>query len=40
MYNTLKRMYLQGKIGLDGLERAVLKGWITDNQKNEIIAAV
>lgn len=40
MYNTLKRMYLQGKIDADGLEKAVLKGWITEEQKNEIIAAI
>lgn len=38
MYNTLKRLFLSGKLDETGLENAVTKGWITDEQKNAIIA--
>ena len=39
MYNTLKRLYLTGKIKETGLSNAVKKGWITEEQKAEIIAS-
>ena len=38
MYNTLKRMYLTGKITKGGFDKAVLKGWITLEQENEILS--
>ena len=38
MYNTLKRMYLTGKLTKEGLDKAVLKGWITLEQENEILS--
>ena len=39
MYNTLKRLYLTDKINGNGLSNAVKKGWITEEQKQEIIAS-
>lgn len=36
MFETLKRLYLEGKLTVDGLENAVAKGWITEEQKQEI----
>ena len=38
MYNTLKRLYQAGKLDESGLEAAVAKGWITVEQKAEIMA--
>lgn len=37
MFNRLKRLYEQGKIGEEELTNAVEKGWITEEQKDEII---
>ncbi len=37
MFNRLKRLYLEGKIGEEELNSAVQKGWITEEQKDEII---
>lgn len=37
MYNTLKRLYQSGKLDEAGLENAVTKGWITEEQKKEIM---
>ena len=37
MFNRLKRLYQEGKIGVTELEAAVAKGWITEEQKAEII---
>jgi len=39
MFWTLKRMYLEDKLPKLGLENAVLKGWITEAQMQEIIEA-
>lgn len=39
MYNTLKRLYIAGKINKNGLSNAAKKGWITEEQKQEIIAS-
>lgn len=39
MYNTLKRLYQAGKLDEAGLESAVTKGWITEEQKKEIMAS-
>lgn len=36
MYENLKRMYLEGKLTDEQLEKAVTKGWITEEQFNEI----
>lgn len=37
MYERLKRLYRNGKINENGLEKAVTKGWITKEQMDEII---
>ncbi len=39
MFETLKRLHREGKLTEQGLDNAVLKGWITAQQKNEIIGA-
>ena len=39
MYEKLKQMYLAGKLTEAQLNNAVAKGWITEEQKLEIIAA-
>ena len=40
MYNILRRMYLSKpqKIDKAGLDKAVLKGWISLEQENEILS--
>lgn len=40
MYNILKRMYLSKPQKIDklGLDKAVLKGWISLEQENEILS--
>lgn len=40
MIDTLMRLYDGGKgpLTVAGLAKAVIKGWITDNQKQEIMA--
>lgn len=37
MYERLKRLYRNGEINENGLEKAVTKGWITEEQKEKII---
>ena len=37
MFERLKQLYLEGKIGKTALEIAVVKGFITKEQKGEII---
>lgn len=37
MYETLKRLYLAGKLTEWGMRNAVTKGWITESQMNEIM---
>lgn len=37
MFETLKEMYLNGRITEAGLRKAVKFGWITEEQMNEII---
>ena len=39
MYERLKRLYQAGELNEKGLDRAVKFGWITDEQKKEIIAS-
>ncbi len=39
MFERLKALYLEGKLTDAQLELAVTKGWITEEQKLEIIAA-
>ena len=39
MYERLKRLYLVGKLSDTGLSNAVIKGWITEYQRQEIVAA-
>ncbi len=36
MFETLKRLYQEKRIDASGLERAVLRGWITEEQRQEI----
>ena len=38
MYERLKRLYVSGKLTVVGLDNAVIKGWITEVQKQEIMA--
>lgn len=38
MYNRLKALYLAGKAKEEHLTRAVARGWITEEQKAEILA--
>lgn len=39
MYNRLKYLYEAGRLDEVGLGVAVSKGWITEEQKQEIITA-
>lgn len=39
MYNRLKKLHLAGRLNDTGLENAVARGWITEDQKAEIIEA-
>lgn len=40
MYDLVKKLYLEGKIDeATGLANAVKFGWITEEQKQEIIAS-
>lgn len=39
MYYTLLRLYNEGRLTEKGLSNAVAKGWITEEQKQEIIAS-
>ena len=39
MFETLKRLYGAKMIDETKLENAVSKGWITEEQKNEIMSA-
>lgn len=38
MYERLKRLYVTQKLTAVGLTNAVIKGWITEAQKQEILA--
>lgn len=38
LFNRLKKLYMAGRLTEAGLENAVLKGWITEEQKTAIIA--
>jgi len=37
MYETLLRLWQEGKMTEQGLDNAVAKGWITEEQKREIM---
>jgi len=37
MFERLKRLYKAGRIGEAELDQAVEKGWITEEQKQEIM---
>lgn len=39
MYNRLKKLHLAGRLNDVGLKNAVTRGWITEDQKAEIIEA-
>lgn len=39
MYYTLLRLYKEDKLTEKGLVNAMSKGWITEEQKQEIIAS-
>ncbi len=39
MYERVKMLYEQGRLTEKGLENAVKLGWITNEQKAEIIAS-
>lgn len=36
MFETLKRLYMEGKLTEQGLANAVIKGWITEEQFKKI----
>lgn len=38
MFERLKRLYNEGKLDAQGIENAVVKGWITQEQADEILA--
>ena len=40
MFEILQRLYKEGKLTLQGLENAVAKKWITEEQKEEIAKIV
>jgi hypothetical protein len=40
MFETLKRLYNEGKLTDIGLDNAVAKGWITAEQADSIISEV
>lgn len=40
MFERLKRLYAGGRIDAAAVERAVVMGWITQEQGEEITAAV
>ena len=37
MYVTIQRLYLQEKINESGLNNAIKRGWITSDEKAEIM---
>lgn len=37
MYEILKKLYIGERLTLQGLDNAVTKGWITEEQKEEIL---
>lgn len=39
MFETLNRLYSEGRLTETGLQNAVVKGWITQEQADEIIAS-
>jgi len=38
LFETLKRLYKEGKLTEEGLNNAISKGWITEEQKQEIVS--
>ena len=36
MYETIKRLYIEGRLTDAGLENAVAKGWVTQKEAKEI----
>ncbi|AGF54537.1 hypothetical protein B0P06_001390 [Clostridium saccharoperbutylacetonicum] len=40
MYETLRRLYQESKLKETGLNNAITKGWITEEQKAKIITSV
>jgi hypothetical protein len=39
MYETLLRLWQEGKMTEQGLDNAVVKGWIKEEQKQEIMTS-
>lgn len=39
MFERLKRLYVNKSLSAMGLSNAVIAGWITEEQKQEILAA-
>ena len=37
MFERLKRLYAEGKIDESAIRNAVAKGWLTEEQANEIL---
>ena len=38
MFDTLRRLYMNGDLSKAQLNRDIQKGWITELQKNQILA--
>ncbi len=39
MFERLKRLYDEGKIGVSAIWNAVTKGWLTEEQAQEILSS-
>lgn len=39
MFGYVKRLFLSGKLTLDGLDKAVTKNWITQDQADKLLKA-
>ena len=37
MYEDIKRLYLDGKLTVNGLIKAIEKGWITEDELEDIL---
>lgn len=39
MFESVKRLFLSGRLTLDGLEKAVAKNWVTQDQADKLLQA-
>ena len=38
MYEKIKKLYVEGRLNAQGVQNAVIKGWITQEQADEILS--